>query len=223
MIIINVHIILCRLIYPGYISLFTFCNCITQDKVWQHLQELFAVAPTPSGDCITLTRASATAESSCKCCQTLSWVIQLQNVKWNFHILWKNSITLATFLYHFSCHGGISNSYLQNKTTNVHNEYFKTMEQNQRCFTVLCNLNYFNRKLYGRHFVIVIHYLEIWNDMLFVGIIEINECVSNPCENDGTCTDMEDGYTCACESGFTGTVCQTGIILFIFLQLDILC
>ena len=44
-------------------------------------------------------------------------------------------------------------------------------------------------------------------------ILDINECESNPRENGGTCTDMEDGYTCACESGFTGTVCQTGILL----------
>ena len=32
-------------------------------------------------NCVRLTKAATTAESSCKCCQTLSWVIQLQNVK----------------------------------------------------------------------------------------------------------------------------------------------
>ena len=30
--------ILCKLIYPGYITFYTCCNCIPQDKVWQHLQ-----------------------------------------------------------------------------------------------------------------------------------------------------------------------------------------
>ena len=42
--------------------------------------------------------------------------------------------------------------------------------------------------------------------------VDINECDSNPCENGGTCTDMEDGYECACESGYTGDECETGIV-----------
>ena len=41
-------------------------------------------------------------------------------------------------------------------------------------------------------------------------MLDIDECGSNPCENGGTCTDLQDGYSCACEPGFTGTVCQTG-------------
>ena len=45
-------------------------------------------------------------------------------------------------------------------------------------------------------------------------LVDINECKSNPCENDSTCTDVEDGYTCACESGFTGPECQTGMLIF---------
>ena len=34
-------------------------------------------------------------------------------------------------------------------------------------------------------------------------------CESNPCEHGGTCTDMEEEYSCACESGFTGSECET--------------
>ena len=36
-------IILCRLIYPGYIAFYTCCNCISQDKNLTALTELSAI------------------------------------------------------------------------------------------------------------------------------------------------------------------------------------
>ena len=39
--------------------------------------------------------------------------------------------------------------------------------------------------------------------------IDIDECASNPCENGGTCTDEVNGYTCACEAGYTDDNCGT--------------
>eukprot|EP00057_Strongylocentrotus_purpuratus_P029787 XP_011684261.1 PREDICTED: fibropellin-1-like [Strongylocentrotus purpuratus] len=40
---------------------------------------------------------------------------------------------------------------------------------------------------------------------------DINECLSNPCKNGGTCTDETNMYTCTCEAGYTGDECQTNI------------
>ncbi|XP_015810319.3 cubilin [Nothobranchius furzeri] len=37
----------------------------------------------------------------------------------------------------------------------------------------------------------------------------INECLSNPCQNGGTCTDGINGFTCTCTSQWTGLFCQT--------------
>ena len=52
-----VVIVRCKLIYPGYITFYTCCNCHT-DKGCSDSRKL------------------------CKCCQTLTWGIQLQHV-WN--------------------------------------------------------------------------------------------------------------------------------------------
>jgi len=36
----------------------------------------------------------------------------------------------------------------------------------------------------------------------------INECLTNPCQNQGTCTDVPSGYNCTCVPGFTGKNCE---------------
>ena len=38
---------------------------------------------------------------------------------------------------------------------------------------------------------------------------DINECASAPCQNEGSCIDGVNGYTCACTPGFAGLQCQT--------------
>jgi hypothetical protein len=40
---------------------------------------------------------------------------------------------------------------------------------------------------------------------------DIDECVSSPCLNGGTCNDMVNGYACVCAAGFTGTTCETNV------------
>ena len=37
----------------------------------------------------------------------------------------------------------------------------------------------------------------------------VDECASSPCNN-GTCSDMVNGYTCTCKLGYEGENCQTG-------------
>lgn len=41
---------------------------------------------------------------------------------------------------------------------------------------------------------------------------DINECESNPCLNDGICTDLVGGYSCNCaDTGFEGDNCEIDI------------
>ena len=44
--------------------------------------------------------------------------------------------------------------------------------------------------------------------------IDINECHSDPCMNEGTCQDGVFQYTCSCADGYTGTHCETGSFWF---------
>nr|XP_034318610.1 neurogenic locus notch homolog protein 1-like [Crassostrea gigas] len=40
---------------------------------------------------------------------------------------------------------------------------------------------------------------------------DINECLSNPCQNGGTCSNNNGSFTCMCADGWTGTLCNQDI------------
>uniref|UniRef100_A0A8W8MKL8 Uncharacterized protein n=1 Tax=Magallana gigas TaxID=29159 RepID=A0A8W8MKL8_MAGGI len=40
---------------------------------------------------------------------------------------------------------------------------------------------------------------------------DINECLRNPCQNGGTCSNNNGSYTCMCAHGWTGTICNQDI------------
>ena len=43
----------------------------------------------------------------------------------------------------------------------------------------------------------------------FISFLDIYDCASFPCDNNGTCVDGLDGFTCRCSFGFTGDGCET--------------
>ena len=45
---------------------------------------------------------------------------------------------------------------------------------------------------------------------IFIPNKDIDECASNPYENNGTCFDLVNGYYCMCVPGYTDAQCSTG-------------
>ena len=41
--------------------------------------------------------------------------------------------------------------------------------------------------------------------------IDVDNCLSSPCQNGGECHDIEAEFFCNCPDGFTGDRCETGI------------
>ena len=57
--------------------------------------------------------------------------------------------------------------------------------------------------------------------MLFlIWFPDIDECASAPCQNRGTCVDSTDGYSCTCVPGYTGANCETGILVYSKLKIQ---
>ena len=38
--------------------------------------------------------------------------------------------------------------------------------------------------------------------------VDVNECLSSPCGNNGDCNDEENGYNCVCDDDWVGTHCN---------------
>ena len=41
--------------------------------------------------------------------------------------------------------------------------------------------------------------------------VDIDDCVGDPCQHDGTCDDHPNGFTCRCLPGFDGELCSETI------------
>lgn len=39
----------------------------------------------------------------------------------------------------------------------------------------------------------------------------VDECMSNPCQNGGQCRDRNNGYTCTCQAGYLGDHCEVDV------------
>ena len=61
--------------------------------------------------------------------------------------------------------------------------------------------------------LILVTYIKLYINAitLILQSIDFDDCLSNPCQNGGTCQDEINSYTCNCTAGFTGHDCEIGI------------
>lgn len=45
---------------------------------------------------------------------------------------------------------------------------------------------------------------------------DIDDCLPDPCQNNGTCTDLVNHYQCDCVAGFNGPICENSKYFIFF-------
>ena len=109
--------ILCKLIYPGYITFCTCCNCIPQDKVLQHLQS-FRLSLQPSSVWRNLQIVLETNGNANRIPQTASPPSPLvvpapfsvsPSLMMLFQIGGKRNTVATCFEYHYPCNIQVQN------------------------------------------------------------------------------------------------------------------
>ena len=43
---------------------------------------------------------------------------------------------------------------------------------------------------------------------MFVHVVVYNPCLSNPCQNQGVCSNSTEGFVCTCSGNYEGTTCS---------------
>ena len=63
-------------------------------------------------------------------------------------------------------------------------------------------------ELSARRVGLFLNHILVYGQLFFF-LLDVDECASAPCQNNGTCINGLDGHTCLCIVGYTGDVCET--------------
>lgn len=55
------------------------------------------------------------------------------------------------------------------------------------------------------------YHMQRWYHALFILLLDVDECRSTPCANNGTCINNKGSYTCVCKRGWTDLNCDKGM------------
>ena len=78
------------------------------------------------------------------------------------------------------------------------------------CLTVHATLDM--REIYVKvksRFILISQYLLLSLTKFILILVNIDECASTPCQNNGVCVDAVNMYSCSCQDGFEGEHCES--------------
>ena len=51
--------------------------------------------------------------------------------------------------------------------------------------------------------------------VFYANLLDMDECASDPCQNNATCVDLINEFRCDCVPGFNGTLCGNSKAYFV--------
>ena len=60
----------------------------------------------------------------------------------------------------------------------------------------------------------LVHHVRMERPVLYIislMIVDVNECLSLPCQNGATCINTDGSFTCQCPTGYAGTLCEVAL------------
>lgn len=55
---------------------------------------------------------------------------------------------------------------------------------------------------------------------MYNNVVDVNDCVGDPCQNGGTCVDGVNAFTCTCVTGYDGVNCENSKYMYRFVVVD---
>ena len=72
-----------------------------------------------------------------------------------------------------------------------------------------CIFQILNTEIHYRYHNVTVSPVQFVWKVVILFVIDVDDCMPNPCENGGNCTDGINEYNCTCAPGYTGVNCET--------------
>ena len=112
----------------------------------------------------------------------------------------------------------------QQCSTDTKNRHPRQKKKRKKEKTTVCICaSYHLLESLSKPFLVVAYNIASYLILILSPCQDINECNNAPCQNNGTCSNLIDDFSCACPAGYTGRSCATGMSTFKMFTLGPVC